>query len=139
MDRATTLKIGLLLAVILGTGPAQASVLKLMVTDCNGAPLNAVWVNVVINRLGPNIAEGQSAVTQQGYVEFQMGALHAGDRAVVTISVAGGPPEGGHVYTWLGDVDQSSPWDIGDQLKTCPDGWFSEDEQIILCTWDGGQ
>lgn len=126
----------MLLALFGSARAGSENDLKLMVTDCNGVVLDNALVRVVVHH-GTQQVERVTGHTEDGYVEFAFDNLLPGDEADVTITPAGGEPDGDHMYTYVWQEGQNDPtiWDLTDHVA-CPDGWWDQGEQIIHCACD---
>ena len=144
MNRTTMPKIrplllaALLLFALVGAQATGEATLKLMVTDCNGAPLDNASVRVVVHHAGSGSSDRASGYTDDGYIELSLGAMQSGDEARVTVTASGGDPDGDHTYIWLGNQNGLSQWDVGEQAVPCRDGWWNQNDQVIHCAYNGG-
>ncbi len=125
---------------LLGTDAAwamDAGTLKLMVTDCSGAPYDGASVSVEIRRAGSGIVATDDGYTEKGYVEFSFTILEGGDQARVSVEACG-TDDATHVYTWISpNGNAPSLWDIEScPNSTCGDTWWDEQENIIQLRCD---
>ena len=127
---------GLLLALFGSAQAGNEDHLKLMVTDCNDGVLDNALVCVAVHRGSQKVARA-TGYTDDGYVDFAFDNLLPGDEAAVTVTPAGGEPDGDHMYTYIWQEGQDNPnaWDL-DEHAVCPDGWWNQGEQIIRCACD---
>lgn len=128
------------LAAVLIAQPAQAGssgVLKLKVRQCYGSSwMSGASADVTIYRPGVgNVDFGSGTTNSAGYVEVSFDDLEDGDEAHVLVTPAGDMPSSNHTYYWANPDDREPGlFDVGILGDdACPDGWYDQINNIILC------
>jgi hypothetical protein len=133
-----TVVLAVIAAVVL-VGPAQAGssgLLKLKVRQCYGSSwMSGASVDVTIYRPGVgNVDSGSGTTDSVGYVEIPFDDLENGDEAHVIVTPSDDSQGSSHTYYWVGPKDRNPGiFDVGIMDSPCPDGWYDEAANIILC------